>query len=278
MIHKENRLMARRKPKIVLEHTRTGEGPPLVLLHGVGGRREMWDPVVPLLAPHREVITIDLPGFGASRLTEGQDLRATGLAETVADFCEQIGVDRPHVGGNSLGGWIGLEMAKLDRVASVTGIAPAGLWRTRVPRYTKWQIRGIYDLPQRLGPLLPPLMYIAPLRVALTANVMGRPWRTPRSVLMADSQAMLASESFNLILASASGQRFEGGQGIEVPVTVAFGSRDVILGPGCRHRGELPAHTRWLSPRGWGHLPIYDDPKGVAAVLLDGSSVSALAA
>ena len=191
--------MAPRKSQIVLAHTRTGEGPPLVLLHGVGGRREMWEPVVPLLAPHREVIMIDLPGFGASALVEGQDLQAAGLATTVADFCAQLGLDRPHY-------------------------------------------------------------------------VMGKPWKTPRTVLLADSAAMLASEAFKLTLASASGQRFEGGHDIEVPITIAFGTRDVILGPGCRHRGELPAHTRWLSPRGWGHLPIYDDPKGVAAVLLEGSS------
>src|SRR4051794_1445701 len=123
--------MAARTKKITLEHTRTGEGPPLVLLHGVGGRREMWDPVVPLLAPHREGITIDLPGFGASRLSDGQDLRAAGIAATVADFCAQIGVERPHVGGNSLGGWVSLEMAKAGRVASATGVAPAGLWRVR---------------------------------------------------------------------------------------------------------------------------------------------------
>lgn len=270
--------MAARKPKIVLEHTRTGEGPPLVLLHGVGGRREMWAPVVPLLAPHREVITIDMPGFGASALIEGQDVKATGLAQTVADFCVSIGIERPHVAGNSLGGWVALEMARADRVASVTGLAPAGLWKTRVPRYTKWQVKNIHDIPVKLGPLMNPMMRVTPLRVALTANVMGRPWRTPRHVLLADAAAMVASEGFALTLAASSGQRFRGGQEIAVPVTIAFGRRDVILGPGCRSREELPAHTRWLTPRGWGHMPVYDDPRGVAAVLLDGSSVSALVA
>lgn len=270
--------MAARKRKIILEHTRTGDGPPLVLLHGVGGRREMWDPVVPLLAPHREVITIDLPGFGASRLADGQDLRAVGIAATVAEFCASIGVERPHVAGNSLGGWVSLEMAKAGNAASVIGIAPAGLWRVRVPRYTKWQVLGIHDIPMHLGPLMGPVTRIAPLRFALTANVMGRPWRTPRSVLLADSKAMLASEAFKLTLNAASGMRFRDGHDIDVPVTIAFGVRDVILGPGCRYRGELPSHTRWLSPRAWGHVPMYDDPKGVAAVLLDGSSVSALAA
>jgi hypothetical protein len=52
----------------------------------------------------------------------------------------------------------------------------------------------------------------------------------------------------------------------------------VILGPGCRVREELPAHTRWLTPRGWGHLPMWDDPAGVAGVILEGSSRTAPAA
>lgn len=265
---------APRTPKLQLEHTRTGEGPPLLLIHGVGGRRGMWDPIVPLLAPHREVITVDLPGFGASPLPEGQDLRATGLAATLAEFCSSIGVENPHVGGNSLGGWVSLEMARLGHASSATGISPAGLWKVRVPRYTKWQVRNIHDMPAAMGPWIKPLTLFPPVRMAATANVMGRPWRTPRRVLLDDAAAMVGSPGFNLTLAAASGQRFVGGQDIEVPITVAFGRRDVILGPGCRLRAELPAHTRWLSPKGWGHLPTYDDPKGLAAVLLDGSSVA----
>jgi pimeloyl-ACP methyl ester carboxylesterase len=256
-----------------LAHARVGSGAPLVLLHGIGSRKEVWAPVLAHLTEHREVIAIDLPGFGASPLPADQDLSAVGLAATVAEFCRSIGVDRPHVAGNSLGGWVSLEMARAGAVASMTGISPAGLWRGRVPRYTKWQVRGIHDLPAKLGPAMGPLTLNPPLRMALTANVFGRPWRTPRRALLADAAAMAAAPAFEPTLAAASGRRFTGGMVIDVPVTAAFGSRDVILGPGCRVRDQLPAHTRWLTPRGWGHLPVWDDPRGVAQVILDGSAL-----
>ena len=49
-----------------LNHHRAGSGEPLVLIHGIGSRWQMWEPVLDRLTPHREVIAIDLPGFGAS--------------------------------------------------------------------------------------------------------------------------------------------------------------------------------------------------------------------
>jgi pimeloyl-ACP methyl ester carboxylesterase len=263
---------------IELAHTRAGDGPPLVLLHGIGSRKEVWEPLARHLTAHRQVIAIDLPGFGASPLRAGLDLTASGLAAAVSEFCASIGVVRPHVAGNSLGGWVSLEMARAGAVASVTGISPAGLWRGRVPRYTKWQVRQIHDLPVMLDPVLNPLTRITPLRMMMTANVVVRPWRMPRKALLADAAAMVAAEGFNRTLAAASGLRFTGGMVIDVPVTIAFGQRDVILGPGCRVRDELPAQTHWLTPRGWGHMPIWDDPAGVARVLLDGSTEAVAAA
>jgi pimeloyl-ACP methyl ester carboxylesterase len=261
-----------------LAYTRVGSGEPLVLLHGIGSRKEVWAPVVAHLAEQREVIALDLPGFGVSPLSARQDLTAVGLAATVAEFCREIGVERPHVAGNSLGGWVSLEMARAGTVASVTGISPAGLWRGRVPRYTKWQVRSIHDMPARLGPVMGPLTLYPPLRMALTANVFGRPWKTPRRALLDDAAAMVAALAFEPTLAAASGKRFTGGMVIDVPVTIAFGTRDVILGPGCRVRDQLPAHTVWLNPRGWGHMPVWDDPKGVARVILDGSARAVAAA
>jgi pimeloyl-ACP methyl ester carboxylesterase len=52
----------------MLAHDRRGSGPPLVLLHGLGSRRQVWDPLLTELTRHYEVITVDLPGFGESAL------------------------------------------------------------------------------------------------------------------------------------------------------------------------------------------------------------------
>src|SRR6185369_10022699 len=59
------------------------------------------------------------------------------------------------------------------------------------------------------------------------------------------------------------------GAGITVPVTVAFGERDWILTRGSRRRSELPPHTNWVTPPGWGHVPMWIDPAGVSRLILE---------
>src|SRR5215212_7471670 len=112
----------------MLAFHRRGEGPPLLLLHGLGGTRIVWDPVIEILAAEREVLAPDMPGFGASDPLSDPPT-AVNLAAAVARFCAEQGIERPHVGGNSLGAWVALEMAKQGAAASVTGLSPAGLWK-----------------------------------------------------------------------------------------------------------------------------------------------------
>ena len=101
---------------MTLAFDRAGDGPPLVLLHGVGHRRQAWHPVLDRLTPHRDVIMVDLPGHGDS-----PPLRTKGpvveemLAEVLALF-DELGLHRPHIAGNSLGGRIALEAARPARL------------------------------------------------------------------------------------------------------------------------------------------------------------------
>ena len=258
----------------LLEHSRAGTGPALLLVHGIGSWGRCWDPVVPLLTPHRHVVTVDLPGFGRTPMKHGQDMSPRGLARTVAEFLAEIGVERPHVAGNSLGGWIGLELARAGAVASVTGVSPAGLWRTP-PLHMRTQVRMLRQVPLALGERGVDIVgALPPVRVAMTANVFGRPWRLSRPEMTAQVQAVRRCTGFESVLRTAEHLRFVGGMVIDVPVTIAFGNRDLIFaGQGCRLREELPAHTRWVDPpRGWGHVPFWDDPRGIADLLLAGSA------
>jgi pimeloyl-ACP methyl ester carboxylesterase len=254
-----------------LAYDRAGSGPTLLLIHGIGSRRQIWDPVLPLLAEERDVVRVDLPGFGeSSPLPEGGDVSPGGLADVVAKFCAELDLERPHVAGNSLGGWIALELARTGHAASATGINPAGLWR-RAPRYAGTELRINRTMARWLDPIMVPASKIRPLAYALTANLFGRPWRVPAEVLVGEARAMENAPGFDRTLAEFRYNRFTDGQGIDVPVTIAFGRRDVVLGPGCRRRDELPAHTRWLNLPGCGHTPTYDDPELIAKVILEGS-------
>lgn len=64
---------------------------------------------------------------------------------------------------------------------------------------------------------------------------------------------------------------FTGGQSILIPLTVAFGTRDLILLRSAQRREQLPLHTRWIRPNGWGHVPMWVDSEGVARLILEGT-------
>ena len=108
--------------------TGSGEGTPLVLLHGFGGGLDNWLFNQPALAAARRVCAVDLPGHGAS----GKDVGAAGvdwMAAAVVEFLDAIGLDRAHFAGHSMGGAVALDIAFNHgaRTASITLIASAGL-------------------------------------------------------------------------------------------------------------------------------------------------------
>ncbi|HEY1320360.1 MAG TPA: alpha/beta fold hydrolase, partial [Streptosporangiaceae bacterium] len=142
----------------MLAHTRAGAGAPLVLLHGIGSSRHAWDPVIPALAERFDVIAPDLPGFGDSGpLPPGVEPRPAALAAAVAGLLGDLGITAPHIAGNSLGGWVALELAGIRPVASLALLSPAGLWRGNMPLYprasllaSRWLSRHAAGLLSRL--------------------------------------------------------------------------------------------------------------------------------
>jgi pimeloyl-ACP methyl ester carboxylesterase len=259
---------------VALAYSRAGSGPPLLLLHGIGHRRQAWDAVLDRLTPHRDVITVDLPGHG-----ESPPLDITGrsaiaaLAEDLTGFLDQLGLDHPHVAGNSLGGRLALEAGALGRAASVTALSPAGFWRSeRELGYAKAVFRTMETLGARLEPVAPRLAGRTAGRAVLYASVVHRPSRMSPEQALGDMRAfMAASPALNAILAEAS--PFEGQVPADVPVTIAWGSHDRLLPrrQALVARDRLP-QARFVRLDGCGHVPMTDDPALVADILLRGSS------
>ena len=111
--------------------------PALVLVHGLGSAGNIWKTLVPQLIESFTVYAIDLPGHGDAPLSHDEEMDPRSLAQAIVDYMvSDMGVERMHVAGNSLGGWIALEMAAVapDNVVSVTALAPAGLWHEQPPR------------------------------------------------------------------------------------------------------------------------------------------------
>lgn len=110
-----------------------GEGDPLVLIHGFGGSKDNFNRVANYLTNHYTVYSIDVPGFGASTRDQKADYVINTQIDRVHGIIEKLGLQKPHIGGNSMGGWIsGAYAAKYpDNVASVWFLAPAGLVESR---------------------------------------------------------------------------------------------------------------------------------------------------
>src|SRR6202042_3719688 len=116
---------------------------------------QVWDPVRPALTDRFEVIAIDLPGHGGSEsLPAPIEPLPAAMALEVAGLLDELDLADPHLVGNSLGGWVALELAHLRPVSSLTLLSPAGLWSDQVPLYTRLSLRASYWLARRLGGVL----------------------------------------------------------------------------------------------------------------------------
>jgi pimeloyl-ACP methyl ester carboxylesterase len=259
-----------------LAYDRRGSGEPLVLVHGLGSRRKAWLPVIDLLAGERELLAIDLPGFGESPPDDaGTQLTVTDYADRVQRFFADAGLERPHLAGNSMGGGIALELGRRGVVRSVTVFSPIGFWGRPGEAWCRWALRVGYEAGHRLPEPSSPRVTLALARVGLFVPSFGRPFKAPAEEVIATRDAGLAAPAFVDALVHALDYRFQDPRGLDgLPVTVAWGQRDVLL-PGLiqarRARRMLP-RARHVSLPGCGHIPFYDDPELCARVLLEGSA------
>ena len=259
-----------------LAHTRSGEGEPLVLLHALGLSSRTWEPVIPLLAERFDVIAIDLPGFGESEpLPPEVEPHPAELAAAVAATLTKLGIVDVHLAGNSLGGWVCLEMAAMLPVRSLTLLAPAGLWRRHTPAYCRVSLRATRFIARYVGWLARPLLATRTARTLMFAQSVGRPTRMTPAQARDAVTAMGSSPGFRATLRATLRRRYLAQKPIEAPVTLVFGTRDRILLPRqSRHLDQLPPHTRQAALAGAGHVPMTDDPEGIAALIGDTASLA----
>ncbi|MFF9127420.1 alpha/beta fold hydrolase [Streptomyces sp. NPDC014889] len=258
---------------VTLSYARVGGGEPLLLLHGIGHHRQAWDPVVHLLAPEREVITVDLPGFGASpALPEGLRHDLPTMNVVLGALCGALEIERPHVAGNSLGGLLALELAREKLVRSVTALAPAGFWTRSERRYAFGVLRTMRTLARRMPlPLVERLSRTAAGRTVLTSTIYARPARRSPEAVVAETLALARASGFEETLRAGVDVHFTDVLP-GIPVTVAWGTKDRLLvrRQGVRAKQIIP-RARLVRLPGCGHVPMNDDPALVARVLLDGS-------
>lgn len=258
-----------------LAYDRRGEGPELVLLHGLGHRRQAWNAVIDLLTPHRHVIAVDLPGHGDSPPLEANGTDPVeAIGQELIAMLGELGIERPHVVGNSLGGALALGAAARGHARSVTALSPAGFWAADWQyRYTK----AVFETMKSSGPLKPYLPRLGNSTVGrgiLNAAIVAHPSRLPAEQAIGDAEAFFrATDAVEQILKEKLTFTEAADIPADVPVTIAWGEKDRLLLPSQARvaKRQLPNAT-FILLRDCGHVPMTDDPRSVARIILQGSS------
>jgi pimeloyl-ACP methyl ester carboxylesterase len=245
-----------------LDHHRGGSGEPLVLVHGVGHTWRGWKPMLPELERRFDVLAVDLPGHGHSApLAAGVSSTPEALADAVERQMLGAGFDSAHLAGNSLGGWISLELARRGRARTVTAISPAGLQHAREKDWGAGILRGMRWLAEN-APAPEALLRNPVTRSLLAGPSMARPWRKDPDELIEESELYSSCPGLHATLPHTFHAQPRGLTTLDVPVLILWGSLDVILLPrqGRRFERLIPgAELRYV--RGAGHVPMADVPE-----------------
>lgn len=258
-----------------INHHREGSGPPLVLLHGVGHHWQAWRPVIELLSDDFDVIACDSPGFGrSSQLPPSIEPNVAAYVDAFEWFFVELGLERPHVAGNSMGGAIALELARRRAVRSATAFSPAGFWTPLELRFAQISLRALANLPAALRPAVLALARRPAGRRMLFGQLFGYPDRLPADEAVSALRDAWAAPAFNGVLDAFAGYSFADPDELRsVPIAIGWGKLDRLL----IHRLQAPrarAMLPWATHAtlGAGHVPFFDDPPAVAEFIRVGAS------
>jgi pimeloyl-ACP methyl ester carboxylesterase len=255
-----------------LNHVRQGQGDPLILLHSLGGSLVQWAPVMDLLAAEREVVAIDMPGFGESApLPDGVSPRAANLATAVLDFYDALGIEEtPAIAGISLGGWVAIECARQGGASAAVGLCTAGFWK-RSPDPSNRRLARARRRGRALLPLFRPVMRTARGRREALGRFIYRPERLSPGEAQAVANAYVTAPAYEEASALMRAGRIEELKAIKVPITLAWGEHDTLVRNKPLPAKVLPKRVEQVVLPGCGHVPTWDDPDLVTRVVLAGA-------
>jgi pimeloyl-ACP methyl ester carboxylesterase len=257
-----------------------GKGPPLVLLHGLGGTKITWLPLLAGLGAGHRVIVPDLPGHGESDKPR-TEYSPRFYARVIRGLLDQLDLDRAVLVGNSLGGRIALELAaasprRIEALALLAPSIPGFRWRYLVgfarvvpsefgaipfplrERWTRIVIRRLLAAPGRLSPEA----------YSAAAHEFIRIYRS-------SAARMAFFSTLRHIVTESPGPFFQSLQRVKQPVLLVFGDRDRLVPArlGTRLARELP-HAEAVLLRGVGHVPQFEDPEQTLQALTSFLSAS----
>jgi pimeloyl-ACP methyl ester carboxylesterase len=244
-----------------------GSGEPIVLFHGILGTPEMWNEVLPLLASRYRAIALPALGHQGGRRCERHPAGIMDVVDDAERALDALGIERAHLVGNSMGGWVALELSRRGRARSVCAFSPAGMWGPaaefggrkrlqfilRLTRATRWSLEWTSQ-------------FAAVRRFALRDNAVHGE-RVSADMLLTLADAALQCEAAQELLDTSD---VFAPLRPSCPTHIVWAAHDRIFPPkpfAATARERIP-EARHSVLEGVGHVPMLDNPELVARTIL----------
>ena len=237
--------------------------PALVLVHGLGSAGTIWKSLIPQLIDTFTIYAIDLPGHGSAALEVDEKLDPQSLGHSILEMMrDEYGVHSMHVAGNSVGGWIALEMGAISptQVASVTALAPAGLWQVAPTRKFPPSLDARFLA--KITQFFMRTAYRLPVLKAIGYKKITHLWRELSFETCKDSVlAMARSKGYMPMWSGLRGRRFDSKVDKKVSVSIIFGDYDLTLPESiAQKRAAAPEHADWIVVDNCAHVIMWNYP------------------
>ena len=227
----------------------------------------MWRQVLPLLATQHHAVALATLGHHGGHACTERPASIRHLVDDAERSLDVLGFDAAHLVGNSLGGWMALELARRGRARSVCAFSPAGMWKDGGGQRARAKLETAVRLARLSRSSLPWSARFAPVRrIALRENA-AYGERTSRADLLALSEAVLQCSAAQDLL--SNGDRF-GPMSVTCPTDIVWAQKDRIfpLDPFADNARELVQGARHYVLDDVGHVPMLDNPELVATTIL----------
>ena len=258
---------------MTMNYIRRGTGKPLLLIHGIGSSHRSWDRIIDGLTAQRDVIAVDLPGFGDTPPLAGE-ISIRTLADAVTDFLAENNLTGIDAVGSSMGARLVLELARRGGVlGAVVSLDPGGFWQGWEIPVFYYSVRLSAQLVNQLQPVLPMLTSNPISRTLLFAQFSARPWNLPAQVALNELRTFTPTPTFTELLDDlAHGEKQQGAPAgsIQHPLVIGWGRQDLVCLP---NQSKLAlhlfpdAHLHWFSHSG--HFPQLDVPEETTQLILE---------
>lgn len=257
-----------------MRFVREGSGKPLLLVHGLSNLHN-WAPVCGELAREREIISVDLPGFGESPPLAGE-VTVASLTDAVENFIAEQELGDVDVVGSSMGARMALEIARRGHRGNVVALNPGGFWTDAQRTVFGTTVRASIALVRRIQRLLPTLTRSKAGRSALMLQFSAHPWQLDPGLVLQELQNFDRSPSLDEALSSLiHGPKQQGAPrgSLSGSTVIGWGRRDRVTFPSQAQRAQAlfpDASLRWFDD--CGHFPHWDQPAETVRLILEATA------